>query len=385
MRRRVYFHLSVFIFTIIFLPSCNLPPAVEPVATIVPPPANTSIPTPTEISPTPTPIAFLPPAPETVALDFVALTCSAKWSNNAYHIPCPGHLDEIERGYVEYSDHAVAEGMVSVEAPLISMLPGQGDGNGIGLFGRYPPLTIYPGDFFQATLACHGDSPCNAEFALEYFDQSGNYTDTDWSWTHQAGDSLEELSVDLSSLAGQTVELMLVMREKGSVENNWFLLIRPHISRDPQALPAPTVVPTSTPELTDKTPGVISGKVDMSTSPPYLTDPVSNPQGMPVVVTFFNLDDSTYWYIQTLLTGHPNYQMTIPPGRYEVVAYARGVGGEPYVTAGYTGQNPSCGQPLRVVEVTPNERVENIIIADWNWKCGGTAFRPEKPPIVPVP
>ena len=54
--------------------------------------------------------------------------------------------------------------------------------------------------------------------------------------------------------------------------------------------------------------------------------------------------------------------MTVPPGRYEVVAYARGVGGAPYVTAGYTGQNPSCGQALQVVEVAPNTKVGNIVI-----------------------
>jgi len=106
---------------------------------------------------------------------------------------------------------------------------------------------------------------------------------------------------------------------------------------------------------------------------------------MPVVVTFFNLDDGTFWYIQTSLTGHPNYQMTVPPGSYQVVAYARGVGGEPYVVAGYTGKNPSCGQVLQVVNVGQNEHVENIVIADWNWTCGGTAYRPEKPSIVPIP
>jgi hypothetical protein len=89
------------------------------------------------------------------------------------------------------------------------------------------------------------------------------------------------------------------MREKGSAENNWLMLIQPHIKRDPNALPAPTKAPTSTPELADKAPGVISGVVDMSTSPPYLTDPMNEAGGTPVVVTFFNLDDGTYWYIQT--------------------------------------------------------------------------------------
>ncbi len=384
MSKRKYFYSSLLLITIL-LASCNMPEEDLPVATEVPLPTNAASPTSTIIAPTLIVEEFTPLDPDNVALDFAALTCSAVWSNNAYYLPCPGHLDEIEQGYVEYSDHGVAEGMKSVVAPLISMLPGQGDGNGIGLFGRYPALMIYPGDTFRVTLTCHQYSPCNAEFALEYYDQNGTYRDTDWSWMHQEGDGFIDISVDLSSLAGQSVELMLVMREKGSAENNWFMLIQPYIARDPNALPAPTIAPAPTLELSDKTPGVISGMVDMSTSPPYLTDPMNEAGGMPVVVTFFNLDDGTFWYIQTSLTGHPNYQMTVPPGSYQVVAYARGVGGEPYVVAGYTGKNPSCGQVLQVVNVGQNEHVENIVIADWNWTCGGTAYRPEKPAIVPIP
>ncbi len=103
------------------------------------------------------------------------------------------------------------------------------------------------------------------------------------------------------------------------------------------------------------------------------------------MVTFFNQDDDSYWYIQTLLTGQPYYQMTVPPGHYLVVAYARGVGDVPYVSGGYTGSHPSCGQALKVIDVAPGQHVENISIADWNWKCGGTAHHPEKPDAVPVP
>jgi len=385
LRENIGFRFGLLILSFVFLSSCNLPLQNVPGVTEVPLPTKTAPPIQTNIPPTSTPEAFVALDPVKVALDFVAQSCNAVWSNNAFYLPCPGHLDEMEQGYVESSDHGVAEGMISVSAPLISMLPGQGDGNGSGLFGRYPALLIYPGDRFRTILACQGDSPCNAEFALEYYDQEGTYVDTNWSWMHMEGDGLIEISADISSLAGQTIELMLVMREKDSADNNWFMLIQPHIERDPDAQPPPTVAPTSTPELVDQTPGVISGIVDMSTAPPYLTDPMNTEGGTPVVVTFFNLDNGTYWYVQTSLTGHPYYQMTVSPGTYQVVAYARGVGGEPYVVAGYTGKNPSCGQALQEVKVDQNERVENIVIADWNWTCGGTAYRPEKPGQVPIP
>jgi hypothetical protein len=47
--------------------------------------------------------------------------------------------------------------------------------------------------------------------------------------------------------------------------------------------------------------------------------------------------------------------------------------------------NPSCNQPLQRVNMPSNGFVEGIVIADWNWNCGGTAYRPAKPAEVPIP
>jgi len=190
--------------------------------------------------------------------------------------------------------------------------------------------------------------------------------------------------VDPSSRGG--VELFLVLRQEEELENQWGVWINPYISRDPSAKPLPTaeILPTPTPDPEDKTPGVISGMVDMSSAPPYLKDSM-NGGSSPVVVVFFNQSDGTYWWIHTSLTGHPYYQMTVSPGEYQVVAFAQGVGDVPYVSGGYTGQNPSCGKNLKTVTMPPNGRLENIVIADWNWTCGGTAYRPSKPGGVPLP
>jgi hypothetical protein len=57
----------------------------------------------------------------------------------------------------------------------------------------------------------------------------------------------------------------------------------------------------------------------------------------------------------------------------------------PYVTGGYTGSNPSCGQELAEVLVEMGEETIGVEIADWNWVCQGTAARPDKPGDVPVP
>jgi len=133
----------------------------------------------------------------------------------------------------------------------------------------------------------------------------------------------------------------------------------------------------------EDSPGIISGYVDMSSAPPYLNDPVLG--SSLVVVTFFNLDDGSYYYIQTSPPDHPNFQISLPPGKYQAVAYAPGVADVPYVTAGYTGEHPSCDQDLKPVTVKSNEIIEDIVIADWNWICNGSAERPAKPTDVPIP
>ncbi len=386
MKIRQFLILIILVFSL--MTACNKPietPDASDLPTETLPPATEAA---TDILPTETPIGFQvdPVDPANIAYDFVAEVCSAVWSTNATFLPCPAHLEDAEGGYIEANDHTVLEGMISAEAPMLIGVPGKGYPAGIGLFGKYPLFTVYPGDIFYATIACQGDADCNLEFALEYYDQWGNYQPTSWKWDHLAGDGPQELAVDLSSLAGQSVEFSLVLRQEDQMSEQWAVWIQPHIARDPDAkpLPTPEVLPTITPDPEDQTPGVISGIVDMSSAPPYLKDAM-NGGSSPVAVVFFNLSDGTYWWIHTSLTGHPNYQMTVSPGDYQIVAYAHGVGDVPYVAGGYTGQNPSCGKNQNTITVAPNGKVENIVIADWNWVCGGTASRQPKPAGVPIP
>lgn len=130
---------------------------------------------------------------------------------------------------------------------------------------------------------------------------------------------------------------------------------------------------------------LLSGRVDMRSAPPYLNDPIVYAGvGMPVTVGAMNQSDGQWYWLDTTPT-HPLFELIVPPGTYVIVAFARGVADVPYVTGAYTGENPSCGLPDLPVTVNPGETVEEIEIADWNWSCGGTAERPDKPESIPVP
>ncbi len=314
-----------------------------------------------------------------MAYDFVEHVCDAEWANSGSYItPCPSNLDEIEQGYFTNTHLAFAESNTAIEVQSLIVVPQQGSG-GTAIFGIYPLFEVWPGDQFRASLACQGFSACKVKYALEYYDAGGEYHTVSWEWPHEAGDGIVNIAVDLSALAGQSVRFVLAVRDNdGDPSDDFALWMAPHIYRAPGAQPPEPAVEEEQP------PGVISGWVNMADAPPYMNDPVAGP--MMVAVVFFNLDDGTYWWIHTTPTRHPNYQMTVPPGNYHVAAFGQGVDGTPYVSAAYTGEWPlSCDQDLKAVTVAPNQKVEDIVIADWNWICGGDAYRPPKPADVPLP
>lgn len=229
-RENMPYRFSLFLITFILV-ACAPPPADPTAVPTATRPAFTPIPTFTETKAVPS-LTISPEEPGTLVMDLVARACEADWSNNAYHFNCPGDLTDISKGYIEYSDHTIIEGMISVRAPVLIGLPGQGADSGIGLFGRYPSVTVHPGDRFRTILACQGDAPCHIEFALEYYDAEDQYrTEQRWEWEHQAGEGPLEIDLNLRALVGQTVDFVLVIREAGPAQDAWVVWIYPRIVR----------------------------------------------------------------------------------------------------------------------------------------------------------
>lgn len=340
-------------------------------------------------SPTATPV-FLPGRidPSKVAFDFLARMCEATWSTSGEYLPCPGDPGQLDQGFVgRVQGPLVIGGYETNLDGILTVQPKGGDFGGV--FGAYPPVQVLPGDEFRAFLACHPDQPaCDVEFALEYFDPAGQVRDLgpQARWRVTAADGPRWVVVPLEPLAGQSVRFLLSVRPEGDPTGDHALWLGPYLYGMPDRPSPPPPAPTQAPPPEGAQWGTIAGSVDMSTAPPFLRDPVVHPYGMPVAVVFFNLDDNTWWWVHNTAT-FPNFEMTVPPGRYHVVAYARGVGDIPYVSGGYTGENPSCGQPLKEVVVPPGGWVGDVVIADWGTDCGVDHRQdyPAKPDSVPLP
>jgi len=376
----------MFLFAILFAAaSCSsTEPSPESVDLIIPTGISIDLPTPEPTENSGNLLKLPTPVVGTVALDFSERPCSASWSNNGEYLPCPGNLGEISGGYANRFDSIVIEGNILINQPGLLTIPAQKDSGFYAIFGKYPPFTVQPGDHFLAVLACAEGFPnCDVSFSLEYFTSGNSILQVPGAkWNKQVDPTGSYIYADanLDPLAGQTVQFLLTVRDNDDADGDHAVWIMPHIVRLGSA--ATDAIPPNQLNMSNIEVVNISGIVDMSSAPPYLYD--DHPPGSPASVVLFDLDSDMFFTVSTMNT-HPYFSLDVFPGQYYAVAYSYGVGDIPYVSGAFTGVDPSCGQPMAVLNVLPAKPITNLMINDWNWSCKGTAERMEKPEEVSLP
>jgi hypothetical protein len=174
----------------------------QPTHTATPEPAFTAIP------------SFTPAPTGGIALDFVAQLCDAKWSNGAQALTaCPISTADQSGGLAAPLD-PIPEGLPA-GTPVLLTIPGWNGSS--ALFLRYPAITVQANDHFRATLRCKRASACDVQFGLEYFDSAGDYHNAFMVWNYKSGDASISADADLTTLAGQPVEFVLVLRVSHTV------------------------------------------------------------------------------------------------------------------------------------------------------------------------
>lgn len=184
----------------------------------------------TEVPTTPTPLFTFTPVPETVALDFAAQLCNAKWLNGGQKFEaCPGLNSDLSTGYASLLD-PMSEGLPA-NTPVILTVPAW---NGFAaLFLRYPEVKVQANDHFSATLRCQNSATsCDVAFGLDYYDSNGIYHSPLVAWNYKTGEAPLAVDFDLSALTGQNVEFVLAMRPNNDTpQQDLALWINPKIYR----------------------------------------------------------------------------------------------------------------------------------------------------------
>jgi hypothetical protein len=102
--------------------------------------------------------------------------------------------------------------------------------NGV-ISGTFPEFDVKAGDRFRAVIGClYNGGECNVRFQLNYRADGGALANLgQWDQTYDG--SIQNLNVDLSSLAGKSVEFTLAVLSNGSSGQDWAFWLQPRIVR----------------------------------------------------------------------------------------------------------------------------------------------------------
>ncbi len=152
--------------------------------------------------------------------------CSASWTSPTGKLSCPGQPGD-NGGFI-YSDNrpVLENGSQDDETALWLGLYNADDSY---LQGSFPAMTIPANAHFTAILGCQrGNTACDVKFSLNYEDSSGNLRElASWDEIHDL--KFQRLDVDLGSLGGKQVKVVLLLKANGSPSGDVIHLLKPEI------------------------------------------------------------------------------------------------------------------------------------------------------------
>jgi len=172
------------------------------------------------------------PTPQpAVVKDFVATYCSAEWVSGAGILSCPGTDTDIQ-GFIIKRDAPKLENGITENEPALETHP-QWIDNGV-ITGKFPAFQVKSGDRFRAVIGClFNGLACNVRFQLNYR-ADGGALQTLGQWDQTYDGNIQSLDVDLSSLAGKSVEFVLALLANGPSFQDWAFWLAPRIIGPPR-------------------------------------------------------------------------------------------------------------------------------------------------------
>lgn len=159
-----------------------------------------------------------------VIYDFANNYCAASWVSGAGTLPCPG-ADGDNTGFVIRVDNPTLQNGTTYTGRALETHPEWVD-NGV-ITGRFPPLDVQSGYRLTTKIGCiSGGTACDAIFQLNYRADGGSLQNLG-SWNMKYSDSPKDLDIDLSSLAGRSVEFVLAVTANGSSGQDWAVWVKP--------------------------------------------------------------------------------------------------------------------------------------------------------------
>ena len=157
--------------------------------------------------------------------NFASSYCAASWENESGSLPCPGNTSSFN-GFVMRLESADLESHREDE-PLIWTQPSTNRNSWIR--GVFPVMRIEDDDHFLADIGCLAGYPdCDVVFQLNYRIPGGVISNLG-EWREVADGNIRRINIDLSDLAGRSVELILTTLSNGSSTDDAAFWLMPRI------------------------------------------------------------------------------------------------------------------------------------------------------------
>ena len=162
--------------------------------------------------------------------DFSKNYCASgvTWKSGSGDLPCPGSAGDDD-GWVIRIDEPTLENGYKDDEPGLQVRPENVNDGWIK--GTYPEIAVTEGVVFRAIVGCYDDYDCDVKFKLNYkIDGGSEKTLATW---HEVQDSkFNRVEVDLSSLAGEEVQFILLVEANGSPASDRAFWFAPRIEPD---------------------------------------------------------------------------------------------------------------------------------------------------------
>lgn len=157
---------------------------------------------------------------------FMDNMCKAEWRSGAGALPCPGSSSD-GNGFVIKLDNPELENGTTENEPAIWVHP-QSVNNGY-ITATFPAITPTEGSHLMTVIGCLKNSTnCNVQFILSYkADNDSEQSLMEWNQT--ADGNISKVNLDLSNLAGKSVQFIFTVKANGSPDADQAFWLMPRI------------------------------------------------------------------------------------------------------------------------------------------------------------